>query len=509
MIRIRYIFFASIALMAGLLRAVFAHAAEMPNVLMIMSDDHAAYVTGAYGNPLARTPNIDRLAKTGVKFTNAFVNCPMCTPSRQSLLTGRLPHSIEVTQLRTPLPADARTLSKVMKDHGYRTGAIGKMHFNSNLAHGFDVRLDRAQHRAYLQDKPPRPVPQEIETLPQWRPFNDHARVWLNGMFVPYPAYDQDMPSTWFSQQARQFMYEQPEDQPFFLIVSFYEPHSPFHFPLEYRDSYDPNQFELPEVRPEDNRQIPEIFRDLTDDEKRNIIASYYASTEFLDANIGRTLDALRDSGHADNTLVIYLGDHGYSLGHHGRFEKHTHYDVSVRAPLIVSTPDMQHFDAEAHALVEFIDLFPTVLEYCGIEIPNEAEGISLMPIIRNPETEPGRDYVFSEYYDNEEAMIRSREYKFIYTTGRREREDGYRTGLPLPGRTKMLFCLRFDPDETINLANDPIYADLIAEMEQEMLRRFTETHPEAGNLPPGLPVEDRLDFFLLHRAEPTTLTGG
>ncbi|MCA9417312.1 MAG: sulfatase-like hydrolase/transferase, partial [Candidatus Omnitrophica bacterium] len=149
----------------ALLWATSGNAKDRPNVLVLIADDHAPYVYGAYGNDKAKTPNLDRLAEQGVRFTRAFVNAPFCTASRQSMLTGTLPHSNGVTRLTTPLSDDTITLAEVFKDQGYRTAAIGKMHFNSNLKHGFDLRLDHAEHRQYLKEHPPKPVPEGMEVL--------------------------------------------------------------------------------------------------------------------------------------------------------------------------------------------------------------------------------------------------------------------------------------------------------------------------------------------------------
>lgn len=489
-----------VALIVALGRSFVAAAAELPNVLMILADDHASYVCGAYGNNKVKTPNLDQFAQSGVVFTNAFVNCPLCTASRQSLLTGRMPHDIQVTQLRTALGDDPVTLAELLKEKGYATAAIGKMHFNSARRHGFDLLLDTKDHREFLNQNPPRPLPEGLEVLPPWRPFNDPASIWLNGSYLPYGAYDEDMAGTWFARNAQRFMQEHL-DKPFFLMVSFYEPHSPFHFPIEYRDRHDPSTFDVPEVLPQDAWQIPEIFRDLTKEQKQGIIASYYTSTEFMDSNVGRVLQTLQDTGLEKETLVIYLGDHGYSLGHHGRFEKHTHFEESVRAPLIIRLPNGTRASEEEAALVEFIDLFPTVAEFCETEPPDEVTGQSLLPLLRG-EVHDGREFVFSEYYESEEAMVRDPRYKLIYTTGKREREDGYQTGLPLPGRTRMLYDLQSDPQELQNLADDPQQQERIASMEQRMIERLAESHPEEASAPKNDSRENLLDFYLTLRKE-------
>src|SRR5262249_54498981 len=164
--------------------------AKKLNVLLLIGDDHAAYALGAYGNRQVRTPNLDKLASQGMRFDRAYCTCPMCTPSRQSFLTARYPRSLGVTQLKTALPETEDTLAKMLARAGYRTAAIGKMHFNRQLTHGFELRLDNPDHAKWLAKKgktqlpsPPTALPKgegSFEVQPPWRPFKDHARIWLN-----------------------------------------------------------------------------------------------------------------------------------------------------------------------------------------------------------------------------------------------------------------------------------------------------------------------------------------
>src|SRR5688572_22186059 len=267
--------------------------ARRPNVLWICADDHAPYVMGAYGNRVVRTPNLDRLSAQGVRFDRAYCNSPVCTASRQSFLTGRYPRTIGVTRLATPLPRGEVTLAEMLKEAGYVTGAIGKMHFNSDLAHGFDVRIDLAEHAAWLRKKGKMEAPQEVAVQPVWRPFKDPARVWLNSEARPVGTVEGEMAGTYFAAEAERFMSTPRGEGPFFLMVSFYEPHSPFEFPVEYRGRHSPKQFDVPRMGAEDLWQVPKVFADLTDEEKRGIVAAYYTSVEFLDANVGRVLAAL------------------------------------------------------------------------------------------------------------------------------------------------------------------------------------------------------------------------
>ena len=422
-----------------------------PNVLWISGDDHAPYVMGAYGNRVVRTPNLDRLAAQGVRFDRAYCNSPVCTASRQALLTGRYPRTIGVTQLRTPLPRSEVTLAEMLKEAGYATGAIGKMHFNSNLAHGFDVRIDREDHAAWLRKKGRTAVPAGIDVQPRWRPFDDPARVWLNSAARPVGFVEADAVGTFFAQEAEAFVRAERRE-PFFLMVSFYEPHSPFEFPVEYAGRHKPEAFRVPPVAPADAGQVPKVFADLTELEKQGIVAAYHTSVEYLDANVGRVLAALEASGHGDDTLVIYTGDHGYMLGQHGRFEKHSGYEPAVRSPLLIRMPGDAAAGRSTSAVVEFIDILPTVLETVRVAVPANVQGRSLMPLLTG-RADAHRERVFIEYSENEEAYVVTSRWKLIYCTGNREREDGYTTGRPLPGRTIRLYDLENDADEMNDLA--------------------------------------------------------
>ena len=322
------------SVLGGLASAVSARSQRRsrPNFIFLMADDHAGYVMGCDGNHRAETPNLDRLAAESVRFSQHYCNSPMCTPSRQSLLTGQLPHATGVTRLMTPLKDGKPTIARQLKQAGYRTAVYGKMHFQKAAfpgQHGFDVPVTEDEiARLWRQQVRPEPVPADVPTTPPWRPLKDPARIWLNAEKLPFPRHERDMEGTFIASQALRFLDEhRSQDQPFALWVSFMEPHSPFRFPVEERTRFQAATFPVPTVGPEDHQQIPLIFRDLRDDDKRGIIAAYYTSARFLDGNIGAVLEHLRKLGMDDNTVVVYTADHGYMLGQHGRFEKHCGYD--------------------------------------------------------------------------------------------------------------------------------------------------------------------------------------
>ncbi len=384
----------------------------------------------------------------------------------------------------------------MFKAAGYDTLSVGKMHFNSQLKHGFDVRIDAPDHRKELNARKPQALPDGVDVQPKWQPFKDPAAVWLNSKALPFGATAADMPGTFYAAKGAELLAAK-RDKPFFLMVSFYEPHSPFHFPVEDRGAFDPKTFSVPKVGAEDDWHIPAIFRDLTAAEKQGITAAYYTSAAFLDRNVGKVLDALKKAGLEDNTIVVLTGDHGYMLGHHGRFEKHCCYEPAVRAPLLVRVPGVP--PGITTALTELIDVAPTLLEACGVKVPDGVQGKSLLKLM-NGKAHFHRDQVFVEYSENEEAMVRTAEWKLIYTTGARKREDGYETGKPLPGRVVQMFAVRADPDETTNLATKPEHAERVKELTAALEKHLTATAREPKLIPDTTDVHARLAHLLQPR---------
>ena len=465
------------------------------NVVVIIGDDHATSALGAYGNELIRTPNLDQLAREGTTFLRAYANSPVCTPSRQSLLTGRYPHAAGVTLLRTALSDEQVTIAEHLRQQGYRTGVVGKTHFNSDLPHGFDTLIQRSDYYAFKKRLAARTLPDSIRTrkLP-WRPFEDPARVWLNADALPDTTYDADSEGTFLAQQAANFIQDN-QDTSFLLWVGFFEPHSPFNFPIEYADKYDPDGITLPQTSKEDDRWVPEIFRDLSDEDKRGVVAAYYNSVEYLDKNVGIVLDALQKAGLDESTLVVYLGDHGYLLGDHGRFEKHMMWEPAVRAPLIVRAGNRFSPGQRTEALTEFVDMVPTVTELLNVPPLPTAQGRSAVPVLANPDTTL-RDFAFSEFLVDNKAMIRNQRWKYIFTSGKRDLGQGYATGFGPSGVLERLYDQQNDPHETTNVADRPENRAVLEEMQQQMLTLFKQTHPKADQLPAGLLVEEQLAWF-------------
>ncbi len=472
-----------------------------PNLLYIIADDHAGYVLGADGNRRAITPHLDHLASQGTRFAANYCNSPVCTPSRQSILTGQLPHSSGVTVLSTPLNESKPTLAKNLAASGYATAVFGKMHFNQPGVpglHGFQTACtEDVVRKLWLQDVGPEHVPEGIRTKPVWRPFKDPARTWLNADDLPFPRYEAGMKSTWTAERACQFLTEHRSD-PFALWVSFQEPHSPYDFPIEDRGRFDPESFPLPALGPEDPAQIPLIFRDLTATDKQGINAAYYTSVSFLDRNVGKVLAKLNELGLEQVTLVIYMADHGYCLGQHGRIEKHTCFEPALRVPLIMRWPGRIAQNHVVKDFTESVDVGPTILDLLDAERFDLNHGQSLRAYTEGKRVQKPREEIFSEYLENEEVCVRTTEWKFIHCSGRRARTDGYITDNPTPGRYVRLYDLKADPGEFHNVAEQ--HPAVVKKLSTDFLAVFRTTHPESAQEPERLADDDAIDWYLRPR---------
>ena len=487
------------SLAATTLSAQAQRSGRKPNFLFLIADDHAGYVLRCNGNKLAETPNLDTLAAQGTRFAHHFCNQPVCTPSRQSLLTGQMPSSAGVTVLSTPLANDKPTLAKQLKSAGYRTAVMGKMHFNQPGRpglHGFDIcRTEDIVNREFAQRAPARPVPPGIPTKPRWQPFRDHARIWLNAESRPYPRYDADMRSTLMVHDACEYL-EQNKDNQFALWLSFQEPHSPYDFPVEAAGHFDAKRFTPPRIGPEDAWQIPIIFRDLSPEERAGIAASYYTSVRYLDKNIGIVLNKLKQLNLDQDTLVVYLADHGYCLGQHGRFEKHCGYDPAMHVPLIIRYPGRVR-QGVVNDMTEHIDVAPTILDLLGVNPLPVQHGRTLRPYLEGKSIK-GRDHIFSQYLENEEVFLRTDRWKYIFCSGKRKRTDGYLIDNPTPGRYQRLYDLKADPGEFTDVAaKNP---KVVTQLQELILKRYRGTHPEAASEPARATREEVVEFYIRPR---------
>jgi iduronate 2-sulfatase len=382
-------------------------ATARPNVLFICVDDLKPLL-GCYGNKLIKTPNIDRLARRGMLFERAYCNQAVCAPSRNSLLTGVRPTTMGIYDLGTNFRAwepDAVTLPQYFMRNSYRTEALGKVfhvgHGNHEDPASWSVPHFGAKSIAYALPENQKALTRE-EAL--FANQTDVASLPRGAAYEAADVADDAYPDGRLANEAvRRLQAARERGTPFFLAVGFLKPHLPFCAPRKYWDLYQRDSFVLPSVRtpPEgapayapttwgELRQYSDIpaTGPLTDEQGRALIHGYHAAVSFIDAQIGRVLDELDRLGLASNTIIVLWGDHGWHLGDHGMWSKHTNYEEATRIPLLIAAPAVAKPGTRSGALVETVDLYPTVCELAGLprpDLPQTLEGKSLVPVLKNP----------------------------------------------------------------------------------------------------------------------------
>ncbi len=359
-----------------------------PNVLLIMADDLSDDV-GTFGHPQVKTPNLDRLARRGVRFSRAYTQFPLCSPSRVSMLTGLRPDATRVYDLQTDFRAvrpGVVTLPQLFRQNGYVAARVGKIYHYGNPGQIGTAGLDDPASWDHTVN--PRGIDKDEETL-----LTNYTPTRGLGSALAYyasPAPDEAHTDGKVATETIALL-EQHRDRPFFLAAGFYRPHCPFIAPQKYFDMYPLTGIQAPadSARPADV-PVPAWFTNpphwgLDATQQREVLRAYYASTTFLDANIGRVLDALDRLGLTDNTIVVFVSDHGYHLGDRGQWMKMTLFERAARAPVIVAGAGVDARGAESRRVVEFLDVYPTLAALAGLEPPAALHGRSLVPLLRDP----------------------------------------------------------------------------------------------------------------------------
>ncbi len=376
----------------GLLNMTPADAAPRPNVLFIAADDLRCDL-GCYGSLMVETPNLDRLAARSLRFDRAYCQQALCNPSRASLLTGLRPDTLQIWDLPTHFRErrpDVVTLPQLFKQNGYQAQCIGKIFHNwrQDAYRGDPASwsVPAAMHyNNHGDDRPVMdgPVPPELAGVPK-----------IELRDVPDEAYFDGRIAKLACAAIRDL-----KEQPFFLAVGFWKPHSPFNAPKRYWDLYEdveilpPDPSEAPQGVPElalhDSREILSPFRSRpgggpTADEVLMLRRGYYAAISYLDAQVGKVLDALQHEGLAERTIVVFWSDHGYHLGEQTLWAKTSNFELDARVPLLISAPGSPGATAgkSTDALVELLDLYPTLADLCGLKAPADLDGQSLRPLL-------------------------------------------------------------------------------------------------------------------------------
>lgn len=489
----RILFAAMISVLACVAPTPGAEHSGRYNVLMIAVDDLRPSL-GCYGASQVQSPHLDRLAAGGTVFERAYVMQAVCAPSRTCLLTGRRPDTTRVydlqTHFRKALP-DVVTLPQHFKNHGYHTQAIGKV-YHSSLddppswsAKTWDpsnsprvLPRPSGQGSITAEPTPPRPGPNEkvVERDPksgvplklEAAPRPQRGPPWES------PDVADDQLGDGRSALRAVELLNELKDRRFFLAVGFYKPHLPFVAPKKYFDLYPLDKIALA-ANPQPPRGVTKYsltsFGELRsyagvpqegpigDEQARELIRAYYAATSYTDALIGQVLSELNRLGLDRNTIVCVWGDHGWKLGEHGGWSKHTNFEIDTRAPLIFRVPGQQPAGTKTKALAEFVDVYPTLAELCGLPPPDGVEGTSLAPYIADPDR-PGKKAAFSQYPRGDVMGYSMRTDRYRYTQWQDQRGNTLNSEL---------YDHATDPDENVNAAKDKANRQIIAELKQQL----------------------------------------
>ncbi len=481
----------------------FARAAENLNVLLICVDDLKP-VAGCYGGT-AKMPQMDRLAKRGLLFERAYCNQAVCAPSRNSLMTGRRPTTLGIYDLGTnfrKVAPDAITLAQHFKANGWRTEAMGKIlhvgHGNHEDPASWSLPHWQANSIAYLL---PESRAKEGLTKEEALFANKSAGNLPRGAaYESADVADDAYPDGKIANEAiaRLRAAKERADTPFFIAVGFLKPHLPFCAPKKYWDLYDRAAFKLPERRtPPDGapsyapqfggelrqyKDIPEKG-ELAEDQQRVLIHGYHAAASFMDAQLGKVLDALDDTGLAKNTVVILWGDHGWHLGDHSMWCKHTNYEEATRIPLLIAGHGIA--TGRVPGFVETVDLYPTLTELAGLPLPAVLDGRSFAATLRDPAAGT-RDYVTHCYPRGERLgrAIRTAQHRFV---------EWKIPGAAADTADIELYDYTADPLETKNIAAEN--PEIVTRMRAILAEKFPEAKPQWREKAPA-PKQDRAAMF-------------
>lgn len=445
------------------------NAEKRPNVLMIAVDDLRPEM-GCYGVKQMKTPNLDKLAGKGVVFNNSFCSVPVCGASRASLLTGVRATPTRFIVAKTSIEKDLPghlSLPRYLKQNGYTTISLGKVyHVASDDATGWSVKPQSVQTKGWLSDY-----------------LNEESvRGIINSDKKANTVADEDEqggkrgPAFEIGNVKDDYQYRDGQlalkaietldtlkksDKPFFLAVGFLKPHLPFNAPKKYYDMYTDDEIKLatnsllPKNAPDqafmnmgELRQYAGVPKDriIPDEYGLKLKHSYYACVSYVDAMIGEVINKLEKDGMLDNTIIILWGDHGWNLGEHKIWGKHNLFETALRAPLIISAPGLSK-NQHSNSLAEFIDIYPTLADLCGLGIPKHCQGKSLVPILKDVNKEV-KDEVFCRWKSGE--GIHTHKYAYSEWSDKNNKIEA-----------RMLYDLTKDPNETVNISESPEYSKI------------------------------------------------
>ncbi|MBU3005373.1 sulfatase [Paraglaciecola arctica] len=484
--RLTYLATTTLLLLAALIGCMSyqpsIHPTPKKNILLIITDDLNMNIR-AYGNEHIVTTNIDKLASQGIKFNRAYVQQSVCSASRASFLSGMRPDSTGVDYpyshyFVNNLSKKVPLLSSYFKQNGYYTRHLGKIH------HGPDIENLSASHFSAPQ--------------PNWGLESNQKLLGKKGGHKNLPPYESAPVEDDFYEDGkvaeaavREIKQLTDNKTPFFLAVGFKKPHLPFRAPSKYWDLYDANQLELAKNRtlPVDspdyatahyalkswNYESSTPTKNISLSAERKLRHAYFAAISYMDAQVGKVMKELKIQGLADNTIVVFISDHGYHLGEQGAWGKTTNFENATQVPLIISAPDMIKANSESNALIEYVDLYPTLVDLAGLKLPEHLEGTSFKPLLESPKR-PWKTAAFSQFprgvlSDLEGYTIRTNRYRYVEWYDKKQKQITARE----------LYDHDIDPSESINIALNSENSTLINNLSNQLKMGWKAA------LPPGI----------------------
>lgn len=436
-----------------------------PNVLFISVDDMNNDL-GTYGHPLVKSPHIDRLAARGVRFDRAYNQFPFCSPSRASLMTGLRPARTKVRDLshhfRTGLP-NVVTLPQTFMNSGYFAARVGKIYHYGNPG---DIGTNGLDDPPSWQ-KVVNPRGRDKDEEGQLTFFGPKRATGSSLGVLAAEGADEEQTDGKVATEVIKLM-EENRGRPFFIAAGFFRPHCPFIAPKKYFDLYPLDRITVPSFTPAMASKFlpaaiastkPWPYMGATETEAREVKRGYYATISFVDAQVGRLLDALDRLGLRDDTIVVFWSDHGYSLGEHGLWMKKSLYEESARSPLIFAGPGMSGGKGSPRT-VEFVDIYPTLADLAGLAAPKDLDGVSLRPLLENPSAAWTRP-AYTEVDRKEGAghSVRTERWRYTEWAGGKQGSE--------------LYDHDADAGETRNLVSDPAFAPVVVEMKQLLAKNW------------------------------------
>ncbi len=478
-------------------KAAAAKQDKRKNVLFIISDDLNCFL-GCYGDPRAKTPNIDRLAARGMRFERSYCTFPLCGPSRNSMLTGLYPNSSGILQnaqiFRQTIPSHI-SLPQAFRQSGYFAARIGKLyHYNVPKSVGTNGHDDPGSWEMEIN-------PAGVDRLEE-EPFITTLTPGQFGGTLSWYAspksdeYHTDGIMAADAQWVLQRCADRPE-RPFFLAVGFFRPHTPYVAPrVPYFGYYPEKEMPLVTGVKEDQADLPAAALGsykkeqdkLTDELRQQCVQAYYASISFMDTQVGKVVDTLDTLGLAENTIIVFTSDHGYHMGEHGLWQKMSLFEESARVPMLIVAPGVTKPSTVAGTPVSHVDLYPTLTELCGISAPKNLQGQSLVPILSDA-NETGRGWALCQVTRGG-GPARATIGTDVASNGRRYfgytlRTDRWRyTQWDKGDRGHELYDHEADPRELTNLADSPQHAEIVKELAAKLRLATESTFPPSGKTP-------------------------